>query len=154
MKIRLLKNNDNTYTSEIKLEPHSDDDLEVVTESPSPAYRLDPTFSSGTPDSLSTPSPEPSKSTDALSGAPGGYVYWPNAGVFIHPAALQQQLMMYQRLASNNSCMVPNKLNPKPPPPDINLGSPKPESNSTELRKIVPKAVKPKTKGTSFSPIC
>ncbi|EFA02048.2 uncharacterized protein LOC663686 isoform X2 [Tribolium castaneum] len=104
LKIRLLKKN------ELKSEPGSDDDVEFVHETPSP----------GKPEPLGTP-PE----------APGGYVYWPNAGVFIHPMALQQQLMYYQRMAANNSYTLPSH-SPRPPPPD-----PEPE-----LRKITPKARK------------
>ncbi|KAJ3657462.1 hypothetical protein Zmor_009263 [Zophobas morio] len=119
LKIRLLKKNDNTYTSEIKSEPPSDDDVEFVHETPSPA-KAEARFS----DSLSTPSPTPE--------APGGYVYWPNAGVFIHPMALQQHLMYYQRMAANNSYTLPSH-SPRPPPP---------EPESQELRKIVPKTRK------------
>ncbi|CAK1545794.1 unnamed protein product [Leptosia nina] len=29
-----------------------------------------------------------------------GYVYWPNAGIYMHPLALQTQLLYYQRLAA------------------------------------------------------
>lgn len=31
---------------------------------------------------------------------PGGYVYWPGAGVFVHPMALQSQLLYYQKLGA------------------------------------------------------
>ncbi|XP_019875563.2 uncharacterized protein LOC109603506 isoform X2 [Aethina tumida] len=132
LKIRLLKNNDNTYTSEIKSEPQSDDEVEFVHETPSPSISIKNEFPPLPSDSLSTPSPDLPKTPD--STAPGGYVYWPNAGVFIHPMALQQQLMMYQRLANNNSYTLPSH-SPRPPPvPEIRS----PES-ATELRKIVPK---------------
>ncbi|KAH0812674.1 hypothetical protein GEV33_010113 [Tenebrio molitor] len=132
LKIRLLKKNDNTYTSEIKSEPGSDDDVEFVHETPSPAAKAEPRF----PDALSTPSPTPD--------APGGYVYWPNAGVFIHPMALQQHLMYYQRMAANNSYTLPSH-SPRPPPP---------EAEPQEHRKIVPKArKKPEpTEETEHSP--
>ncbi|CAH0561304.1 unnamed protein product [Brassicogethes aeneus] len=119
LKIRLLKNTDNTYTSEIKSEPQSDDDVEFVHETPSPSIKNEM-------DCLSSPSPDLPKTPDNANG----YVYWPNAGVFIHPMALQQQLMMYQRLASNGNCTLP-----KPPVLDPkNLAE-----TTTELRKIVPK---------------
>ena len=31
---------------------------------------------------------------------PGGYVYWPGAGVFVHPMALQSQLLYYQKMGA------------------------------------------------------
>lgn len=31
---------------------------------------------------------------------PSGYVYWPGAGVFVHPMALQSQLLYYQKLGA------------------------------------------------------
>lgn len=31
---------------------------------------------------------------------PGGYVYWPGTGVFVHPMALQSQLLYYQKLGA------------------------------------------------------
>lgn len=65
-----------------------------------------------------------------LENGPPGFVYWPNAGVFIHPMALQQQLMYYQKLAQNNNVSVPNHVDASP------------ESNQ-ELRKLAPK---PKSK--------
>lgn len=116
LKIRLLKKNDNTYTSEIKSEPTSDDDVEIVQEIPSPLpskLKLESRF----------PSPSPSPDT------PGGYVFWPNAGVFIHPMALQQHLMQYQKMTTNNNYSLPSN-SPRPPPQtDV----------TKELRKIVPK---------------
>lgn len=136
LKIRLLKKNDNTYTSEIKSEPQSDDDVEFVHETPSPSTGSK--FPPMTPDSLSTPSPDPLKTPEGGT-APGGYVYWPNAGVFIHPVALQQQLLMYQRMANNNSYILPSNHSPKPPP-DV---AGKMEGNA-EFRKLVPKLIKPK----------
>ncbi|KAJ8926340.1 hypothetical protein NQ314_021303 [Rhamnusium bicolor] len=137
LKIRLLKNNDNTYTSEIKSEPQSDDEVEFVHETPSPSVSVknETRFLSVTPDSMSTPSPDPLKTPEGTT-APGGYVYWPNAGVFIHPVALQQQLMMYQRMANNNSYVLPTNHNQKPPV--LNSGN-KSEHSTPELRKLVPK---------------
>ncbi|XP_066992598.2 uncharacterized protein [Anabrus simplex] len=31
---------------------------------------------------------------------PGGYIYWPSAGVFVHPMALQSQLLYYQKMGA------------------------------------------------------
>lgn len=137
LKIRLLKNNDNTYTK-IKSEPQSDDDTDI---SPSPSLNIkNDSKVASTPDDFSTPSPDPARTPDG-STAPGGYVYWPNAGVFIHPAALQQQLLMYQRMASNNSYILPNspKISPEAGQP-----ASKQESGTQEMRKLVPKVMKPK----------
>lgn len=138
LKIRLLKNNDNTYT-QIKSEPQSDEDTDL-SPSPSANSKSDPKFPA-TPDNVSTPSPDPSRTPEG-STAPGGYVYWPNAGVFIHPVALQQQLLMYQRMTSNNSYVLPNNHSPKPPP-ESSSATPKPDVTQ-EMRKLVPKIVKPK----------
>lgn len=38
---------------------------------------------------------------------PGGYVYWPGAGVFVHPMALQSQLLYYQKLGAIPVVSVP-----------------------------------------------
>ncbi|XP_050508362.1 uncharacterized protein LOC126885696 isoform X2 [Diabrotica virgifera virgifera] len=139
LKIRLLKKNDNTYTSEIKSEPHSDDDVELIQESPSPSSSvIEPRF----PTSDGTLPIEPIvKAVDGVPG-PGGYVYWSNAGVFIHPIALQQQLMMYQRMAAGNNYVLPNNHSPKPPS-EANSSSSK-DHGVNELRKMVPRVIKPK----------
>lgn len=135
-----MKNNDNTYT-QIKSEPHSDDDTDLSSPSPLANSKSDLKFPI-TPDNLSTPSPDPLRMPEGAT-APGGYVYWPNAGVFIHPMALQQQLLMYQRMSNNNSYILPNTQSPKPPP-EGDSSSQKQEANNQEVRKLVPKVVKPK----------
>lgn len=124
LKIRLLKNTDNTYTPEIKSEPQSDDDdaMEVV-----PCVKQEQQSGSPLSDSLSASSREIVTKTPPDQG---GYVYWPNAGVFIHPMALQQQLMMYQRMTNTNHCPLPNH-SPRPPPAE--------KRTDMELRKLVPK---------------
>ncbi|CAG9793517.1 unnamed protein product [Diatraea saccharalis] len=45
---------------------------------------------------------EPAQSTSSPDGDGKfpGYVYWPNAGIYMHPLALQTQLLYYQRLAA------------------------------------------------------
>ncbi|XP_059058735.1 uncharacterized protein LOC131852117 isoform X1 [Achroia grisella] len=45
---------------------------------------------------------EPAQSTSCPDGDGKfpGYVYWPNAGIYMHPLALQTQLLYYQRLAA------------------------------------------------------
>lgn len=135
-----MKNNDNTYT-QIKSEPQSDEDTDLM---PSPLLnsKTDPKLTVTPDDNLSTPSPDPLRTPEGAT-APGGYVYWPNAGVFIHPVALQQQLLMYQRMANNNSYTLPNDHSPKPPP-EAKSSPSKQENVSQEMRKLVPKVVKPK----------
>ncbi|XP_022903020.1 uncharacterized protein [Onthophagus taurus] len=103
LKIRLKPNE---TSSEIKSEPQSDDDVEFVHETPSP----------GSGSASSKEMKFPTDFEGKGDSAPGGYVYWPSAGVFIHPMALQQQLMYYQKLAGGNSYTLPNK--PETPPND------------------------------------
>ncbi|CAG9856840.1 unnamed protein product [Phyllotreta striolata] len=136
LKIRLLKKHDNTYTSEIKSEPQSDDDIEMIQDSSPNNQKGEPKFPLFPPEGM-----DPLKTADGTAG-PGGYVYWSNAGVFIHPVALQQQLMMYQRMAAGNSYILPTNHSPKPPP-ETSTGASK-ENGSNELRKLVPKSIKPK----------
>ncbi|XP_060532107.1 uncharacterized protein LOC132705512 isoform X2 [Cylas formicarius] len=138
LKIRLLKKKDNTYTSKIKSEPQSDDDVEFPHEPPSPSISAK-TLTSMTPESLSTSSPE--TPPDGMTG-PGGYVYWPNAGVFLHPMALQQQLLMYQRLANNMNYTLPSH-SPRPPPFES-------KADHSDVKKIVPNIAK--TVDTDTSP--
>ncbi|GBP98444.1 hypothetical protein EVAR_70015_1 [Eumeta japonica] len=66
-----------------------------------------PSVGSGSPDT-SSPRTSPALSEPARRspGADGdhsvapGYVYWPSAGVYMHPLALHTQLLYYQRLAA------------------------------------------------------
>ncbi|XP_050303410.1 uncharacterized protein LOC126741120 isoform X1 [Anthonomus grandis grandis] len=135
LKIDLLNK---SPTPEVKSEPHSDDEVELVTETSSPSLTVkgELRFPSVTPDSTSTSSPSDTPNTPE-GQPPGGYVYWPNNNLFIHPMALQQQLMMYQRLAGNMNYTLPSH-SPRPPPP---ASTNQPKSEATEnLRKIVPKS--------------
>ncbi|CAG9766591.1 unnamed protein product [Ceutorhynchus assimilis] len=113
---------------DVKSEPQSDDDVEILT--PLPALNVKAELRA-TPDSVSTSDTDGQNSPGA-----GNYVYWPNTGLFIHPMALQQQLMMYQRLAGNMNYTLPSSHSPRPPPASTAISEP-PEP----LRKIVPKTV-------------
>ncbi|KRT86381.1 hypothetical protein AMK59_2281, partial [Oryctes borbonicus] len=142
LKIRLLRTHDNVYSSDntvdVKSEPQSDDDVEFVHETPSPSSTsskelkfptLIPELSPGMQSSGdSAKSPE-------NGSVPGGYVCWPNAGIFIHPMALQQHLMYYQKMAANNNYTLPNNSNRIP----IDANHINPEVTTTELRKLAPK---------------
>ncbi|XP_063223583.1 uncharacterized protein LOC134531700 [Bacillus rossius redtenbacheri] len=60
--------------------------------------------------SISTPAQFPNPSllpTDAINPITSGYVYWPNAGVFVHPMALQSQLLYYQKMGAIPILPVP-----------------------------------------------
>ncbi|CRK90499.1 CLUMA_CG004125, isoform B [Clunio marinus] len=46
--------------------------------------------------------------TPSLSGAPPGYVYWPSAGLFIHPMAFYYQKMMDGRMTNDSSTSSSN----------------------------------------------
>lgn len=140
LKIRLLKKQDSTYSTElrgIKSEPPSDDEVEFVheTSSPSSSQNKELKFPNLSPEAFSAAFLSPDVVKSPENGvAPGGYVYWPNAGVFIHPMALQQQLMYYQKLAANSNYTLP-RHSPRPPPE----ATPSPEVPPSEYRKIVPK---------------
>ncbi|KAI4462547.1 hypothetical protein MML48_4g00006293 [Holotrichia oblita] len=145
LKIRLLRKTDNIYSSEnaveVKSEPPSDDDVEFIHETPSPSSTSSkelkfPNLVPDSPSGVSTPG-EGVRTPE--NGAPGGYVYWPNAGIFIHPMALQQHLMYYQKMAANNNYTLPSNSNRIP----IEANHANLEATTTELRKLAPK-VKPK----------
>ncbi|CAH2001953.1 unnamed protein product [Acanthoscelides obtectus] len=166
LKIRLLKNNDNTYSSaEIKSEPQSDEDVDLFQDTPSPSIiypnelhprpnLIDPSSARSSPDSsgvgAGSTTPKPAERT-----APGGYVYWPNAGVFIHPLALQQQLLLYTRMTGgSDSYILPGGHSPRQPPhqgTSSTATSSSPKETQVELRKIVPKTVKSKASSSKDS---
>nr|XP_034185969.1 uncharacterized protein LOC117606975 isoform X3 [Osmia lignaria] len=104
LKIRLLRKHGNVYESgQVKSDTSSDgEEVECIggtTYPPEPAYRsLDP---------LSRNSSNINHNNniiDPMLGGNPGFVYWPNAGVFIHPMALQSQLLYYQKMAQNSKC--------------------------------------------------
>ncbi|XP_014364334.2 uncharacterized protein LOC106715545 isoform X2 [Papilio machaon] len=118
LKIQIQKKFGNIYSSlpEVKVEADADacerDDLK--TEQPNAISVIQrntnvaPTTASSSPDlsrQARVASPALSEPAQSTPGADGddkfpGYVYWPNAGVYMHPLALHTQLMYYQRLAA------------------------------------------------------
>ncbi|XP_047537800.1 uncharacterized protein LOC125071537 isoform X1 [Vanessa atalanta] len=54
-----------------------------------------------------------------------GYIYWPNAGIYMHPLALQTQLLYYQRLAASGQL-------PFPPEDRDKVSTPGSESTTTD----------------------
>ncbi|KAI5644745.1 hypothetical protein NE865_03091 [Phthorimaea operculella] len=118
LKIQIQKKFGNIYTSmpEVKTE-HDIDSSEqdsVKSEQPNAISviqrntNLRPATASSSPDlsrqprNISPALSEPAQSTASpdADGKFPGYVYWPNAGIYMHPLALQTQLLYYQRLAA------------------------------------------------------
>lgn len=117
LKIQIQKKFGNIYSSlpEVKTEVEAEGLEQDGTKAEQPPNAISviqrntnvtPTASSS-PD-LSRPrnvSPTLSEPAQATSSPDGdgkfpGYVYWPNAGIYMHPLALQTQLLYYQRLAA------------------------------------------------------
>ncbi|XP_050556140.1 uncharacterized protein LOC118278079 isoform X1 [Spodoptera frugiperda] len=118
LKIQIQKKFGNIYSSlpEVKTEAESESSEQDSSKPEQPPNaisviqrntNLTPVTASSSPD-LSRPrnvSPtlsEPAQSTSSpdSDGKFPGYVYWPNAGIYMHPLALQTQLLYYQRLAA------------------------------------------------------
>ncbi|KAK9308535.1 hypothetical protein QLX08_001521 [Tetragonisca angustula] len=103
LKIRLLRKHGNVYESgQVKSETSSDgEEIECIgsTFPSEPSYRsLDHLGRSNNTNHNNN------SIIDPMLGANPGFVYWPNAGVFIHPMALQSQLLYYQKMAQNDKC--------------------------------------------------
>ncbi|XP_076665630.1 uncharacterized protein LOC143367554 isoform X2 [Andrena cerasifolii] len=102
LKIRLLRKHGNVYESgQVKSETSSDgEDVECIgTSFPEAGYRpADPLGHGGSNVNHNN------NIIDPMLGGNPGFVYWPNAGVFIHPMALQSQLLYYQKMAQNDKC--------------------------------------------------
>ncbi|XP_012061297.1 PREDICTED: uncharacterized protein LOC105624547 [Atta cephalotes] len=102
LKIRLLRKHGNVYESgQVKSETSSDGEeveclgtsflSEPVNYSESVGHRSNNSFVNHNNNVI-----------DPMIGHNSGFVYWPNAGVFIHPMALQSQLLYYQKVAQND----------------------------------------------------
>ncbi|KAK2579185.1 hypothetical protein KPH14_002708 [Odynerus spinipes] len=103
LKIRLLRKHGNVYESgQVKSEASSDgEDVEC----------LGTTFPNSNSNRLIEATNHANDnfnpadgSTDPMLAPNPGFVYFPNAGVFIHPMALQSQLLYYQKMAQNEKC--------------------------------------------------
>ena len=121
LKIRLLRKCDDVYPSDRRSESQSDDDVEFVHELQSPLLT-----NKGVRLSASVMNPR-GTALQENGSTPSGYVYWPNAGVFIRPMALQQQLLYYQKLAASNNFG------------DGGVRVPPAGDNQAEFRKLAPK---------------
>lgn len=126
LKIRLLRKHGNVYESgQVKSETSSDgEEVECLGSGllPEPINYSDP----AAPRSAGNLVNHNNNVIDPLAGhhpSSGGFVYWPNAGVFIHPMALQSQLLYYQKAAQGDKC------------------SPRPADQPPREQKIVPKSI-------------
>ncbi|XP_076624479.1 uncharacterized protein LOC143343454 isoform X1 [Colletes latitarsis] len=103
LKIRLLRKHGNVYESgHVKSETSSDgEEVECIgtTFPAEPGYRPMDAIGRGGGNVNHN-----NNIIDPMLGGNPGFVYWPNAGVFIHPMALQSQLLYYQKMAQNDKC--------------------------------------------------
>ncbi|KAG7204875.1 hypothetical protein KM043_005275 [Ampulex compressa] len=99
LKIRLLRKHGNVYESgQVKSEASSDgEDIECL----GTTFSLDPRPIESC---LGSNVNHNNNIIEPMLGTNPGFVYWPNAGVFIHPMALQSQLLYYQKMAQNEKC--------------------------------------------------
>ncbi|XP_060805854.1 uncharacterized protein LOC106131627 isoform X3 [Amyelois transitella] len=135
LKIQIQKKFGNIYTSapEVKTEIDADSpepmEAEIKTEQPNAISviqrntNLLPSTASSSPDlsrqtrNVSPTLSEPAQSTSSPDGDGKfpGYVYWPNAGIYMHPLALQTQLLYYQRLAAGQIPLDDQEKSPSTP---------------------------------------
>ncbi|XP_045454685.1 uncharacterized protein LOC123664124 isoform X2 [Melitaea cinxia] len=116
LKLQIQKKFGNIYTSTPEVKVEIDDNSEqenVKSEQPNAISviqrntNVPPTASSSPDLSRKSKNISPALSEPVLSTVSPddekfpGYIYWPNAGVYMHPLALQTQLLYYQRLAAS-----------------------------------------------------
>lgn len=123
LKIQIQKKFGNIYTSLPEVKAEETDLDSQKSEQPNAISviqrntNLLPATASSSPDlsrqqrNISPTLSEPAQSTSSPDGEGKfpGYVYWPNAGVYMHPLALQTQLLYYQRLAAAGQLPVMGK---------------------------------------------
>ncbi|EGI67476.1 PREDICTED: uncharacterized protein LOC105144118 isoform X2 [Acromyrmex echinatior] len=112
LKIRLLRKHGNVYESgQVKSETSSDgEEVECLGTS----FLSEPVNYSESVGHRSNSFVNHNNNViDPMVGHNSGFVYWPNAGVFIHPMALQSQLLYYQKVAQNDKS--PSSTTDQPP---------------------------------------
>lgn len=115
LKLQIQKKFGNIYTSAPEVKTEIDDSSEqesVKSEQPNAISVIQrntnfPPTANSSPDlsrktrNISPALSEPAQSTTSPDDEKfPAYVYWPNAGIYMHPLALQTQLLYYQRLAA------------------------------------------------------
>ncbi|XP_063992746.1 uncharacterized protein LOC135170660 isoform X1 [Diachasmimorpha longicaudata] len=113
LKIRLLRKHGNIYESgAVKSETSSDgEDVECLG-SPFPSA-VDPTRSDPLNNNNHSVVNNNTKNLNNNDPANPGFVYWPNAGVFIHPMTLQSQFLYYQKMAQGDKAPGKPEVSPK-----------------------------------------
>ncbi|CAH2095012.1 unnamed protein product [Euphydryas editha] len=116
LKLQIQKKFGNIYTStpDVKIEFEDSSEREILkSEQPNAISVIQrntnvPPTASSSPDlsrqtrNISPALSEPVQSTVSPDDEKfPGYIYWPNAGIYMHPLALQTQLLYYQRLAAS-----------------------------------------------------
>ncbi|XP_066603449.1 uncharacterized protein [Prorops nasuta] len=109
LKIRLHRKHGNVYESgQVKSETSSDgEEIECLGTSQSIDTLASPDTMNSINSSNSSNVNHNNNIIDPMLSPNPGFVYWPNAGVFIHPMALQSQLLYYQKMAQNDKCTAP-----------------------------------------------
>ncbi|XP_044749269.1 uncharacterized protein LOC123309995 isoform X2 [Coccinella septempunctata] len=131
LKIRLTKNSDDTYTSQVKSEPQSDEELDVNignSDNLNDEYGVPQFLLKQFADHTDFPQ------MPATSSNSPPFCAWPGTESIAGPMSIQEQLMYYQRLASMNGMPV---YNSRPPPDILPL-----ESKSKEKKSVI--RIKPK----------
>ncbi|XP_045479654.1 uncharacterized protein LOC123684435 isoform X3 [Harmonia axyridis] len=131
LKIRLTKNSDDTYSTQIKSEPQSDEEFDVNIDN---GDNLNDEY--GVPQFLLQQFAENvdfSQIPTNNSNVPP-FCLWPGADPLVNPLSMQEQLMYYQRLATMNN--IPTR-----PPPEMTPIESKPKERKPVIR-IKPKECK------------
>ncbi|XP_033216522.1 uncharacterized protein LOC117172567 isoform X2 [Belonocnema kinseyi] len=110
LKIRLLRKHGNVYESgQLKSEVSSDnEEIECLGATYTDPMRQE----SVNNNNINNNNDNINNNNDPSSPNPG-FVYWPNAGVFIHPMALQSQFLYYQKMAQNEKNFPRMETSPK-----------------------------------------
>ncbi|CAH2226656.1 jg22863, partial [Pararge aegeria aegeria] len=150
LKLQIQKKFGNIYTSmpEVKAEIEDTSEQESVkSEQPNAISVIQrntncPPTANSSPDlsrktrNISPTLSEPTQSTASLDDDKfPGYIYWPNAGIYMHPLALQTQLLYYQRLAASGQLPFPAEDRDKLSTPgnENNLTDQSPDESKSKL---------------------
>ncbi|XP_034937711.1 uncharacterized protein [Chelonus insularis] len=120
LKIRLSRKYGNVYESgQVKSETSSDgEDVECLgnnlskTDSIRPIELLNNINNNNNNQNILNNNTKNINNNDATNSN-SGFVYWPNASVFIHPVALQSQFLYYQKMANSDKNLPAIENSPK-----------------------------------------
>ncbi|XP_069362002.1 uncharacterized protein [Maniola hyperantus] len=176
LKLQIQKKFGNIYTSTPDVKTEIEDSSEqdsVKSEQPNAISVIQrntnfPPTANSSPDlSRKTRNISPTLSEPAQSTASPddekfpGYVYWPNAGIYMHPLALQTQLLYYQRLAASGQLPFSPEDREKlsTPGSESTVTDPSPDENKSKLvlkqisELLDPKVIKQAEKTKSPEPL-